>query len=107
MSIQSMSDELDRKLNGILNGNPYFEDLKDARTAIKLVFIDDGWFKDPMEYRNIYFDEKGIIHPYSPNVMTGQEWYDKFEKELDKIYKNDEIDYHNAIKAAKKAIDIP
>lgn len=74
-----MSNQLDKRLNQILNG-PYYEELKDWRRDIKQAFIDDGWVhlaKTDIEAAKDA-EQLGTAIQLKQGYMTGQEWYDKF-----------------------------
>lgn len=71
-------EDLDKKLDEILgkfgiqvlgdNSNP------DTKQEIKQAFIDAGWSDNPF-----YYDSQSES---LKKKLTGQEWYDRFEKEL-------------------------
>lgn len=112
--------ELDKKLEQILElAQSYIDDGNVQRRArdvaipaTKQAFVDSGWMKldklDELEAKLIKAMEnldKNIRAEHK--CTTGQEWYDKFEKELNKLEGN----YHKwvgplpgeILEAAKKA----
>lgn len=67
-----------------------------AIAQIKQAFAEEGWCAP------IHFIDRGDgIKVSAEQVMTGQEWYDRFEKE---IRKNGKADFNKELlEAAKKA----
>lgn len=90
---------LDDKLRGII-GNGYDRfDVEKAIAQIKQAFADEGWIKP---------EGADLIADVLDDMMTGQEWYDRFMKELpdsiDLVHPDREVfDRRWAITAAKKA----
>lgn len=125
-----MSD-LDKKLQDILNTTYSFgnedKDLEfygtsndDEIEAIKQAFIDEGWIPyKPFEYtpegkKPAWWSKTpelmtGDEHKArTAGLMTGQEWYDRFEKEVGQYEAGGWIDdtLDNVLLAAKKAAGI-
>lgn len=104
--------------------------LKEAIGNIKQAFKDAGWVclrnvdtmtekeweaKQPdIQYQrgvsdSFYFKGDMNALKEANGFMTGQEWYDRFDKELDNFVEENYLDAiypHDALKAAKKAAGI-
>lgn len=117
-----MSDDLTKKLDELCIHHLYQsgevqqhhlteEDIE----TIKHAFIDAGWFKTP----DVDGEPRKVTITYKENtdakfaklrdytLMTGQEWYDRFEKELQEIETLPGIfTTHDSRVAAKKASGI-
>lgn len=63
---------------------------------IKQAFADEG-------YENTTFKTTELFKGHSPEYMTGQEWYDRFEKELRNHHSVKTLLDENYLKLAKKA----
>lgn len=115
-----MSD-LDKRLEEIVQrcdySNNMVDPISDPIEAIKNAFIDEGWQKpnafDQVAFTTIYKDGKTTIVPSQPDLMTGQEWYDRFQEKLYKEFPNiDKPGYTShlfrdqAIAAARRASGI-
>lgn len=93
---------LDEKLMKLLENWRVDYSVDEAPEALKEVFREAGW-----EQVNPYDPVK-----HSPVVMTGQEWYDWFEKEFDKPVHSEHlmcariVCADHALGAAKKASGI-
>lgn len=91
-----ISDDLDSKLSQIIqDGQPVALSIDEMVTNLKQAFTDAGWQSPGGGLRG--------------NSMTNQEWYDRFEKELEKIGAKDNVrSISGAIakNAAKKAAGI-
>lgn len=122
-------EELDKKLFGIIkhasNEDGYVEDSVAVREVarIKQAFVDAGWLspervaetqklvnKLVQNAQDMHKLAMGVYPQLLPNVMTGQEWYDRFEKEMDRISAYATFDNHDdvdrAMDAAKRASGI-
>lgn len=87
-----MSD-LDEKLRKVIShiapadNQQHRDRTSDAIAQIKQAFADEGYG------HNLYINKVGKWQPMS-GMMTGQEWYDRYQKELEQIQQdtlNDEI----------------
>jgi len=76
---------------------------------IKQAFADEGWSDT-----NLYTKDKLARFLKSENMMTGQEWYNRFKKELQELYSDDpffplpddsidELTFGESLDAARKA----
>jgi len=81
--------------------------------AIKQAFKDAGYVRsyktDSAGRVTIPVTEHPIVVDTALIVMTGKEWYERFEKELDKYVTENYMDAiypHEALKAAQKAADL-
>lgn len=112
-----MSSSLDDKLREILEGYMHYltgrqqengldwdGDYPTTIGRIKQAFADEGYVNkiDNPNMIGMYVDKDGYIY----KAMTGQEWYDRFEKEMDnQPYKIDPM-FSVAFEVAKKAAGI-
>ncbi len=93
--------DIDNALREIIDSNfksrpTVHFDVEAAITQIKAAFTEANWI-DKTEL-------KSWCH--TSELLTDQEWYNRFEKELDNLIKEnfmDSIYPHDALKAAKKA----
>lgn len=84
--------DLDDKLREILEY--YQKQDPECIAEIKQVFVDEGWV-EPIEMR------RNIVHPFKiVETMTGQDWYNRFYKELDI---DGDVNLVDVVRAAKKA----
>jgi hypothetical protein len=119
---QQLKEAVKTALARHTNPKALLPDVLDAALAdIKQAFRDDGWL------RTVDVSMPAYTNYDKPKVMTGQEWYDRFEKELwvppkqeyklganddgeshDRFYRNggSNFMYTRAIEAAKKAAGI-
>lgn len=69
-------------------------------------FKDDGWIQleSPTETQRREWEEAHKV--MKGDLMTGQEWYDRFEKELKKLVGDERMWTLDAIDAAKRASGI-
>lgn len=96
--------ELDKKLGEIVDPYGYGGEGYGVRKAkqIKQAFKDAGWV-GPVEFHATGFSAKSPKRRSSVEfLMTGQEWYDKFEKELN-TYAWSFDEKNSILVAAKKA----
>lgn len=72
---------------------------------IKQAFADEGYVQFKYEPgAKVFTEEEGLQLLLDKGFMTGQEWYDRFEKELDKMSDTKNLWVGTGIdKAAKKA----
>lgn len=90
--------------NALIGGEPD-KPLAEWAEDIKQAFVDDRWYHSPL----VEYQMKRIE---SGELMTGQEWYGKFERNVqdiayEAVKSNKEIDAAKFyIKAAKKAAGI-
>lgn len=100
-------DELDKKLDGDFLYKVVDlverDKLDDALWRIKQAFIEAGYSKSPLTAIREEMQIRGM--------MTGQEWYDRFAKELDDIemklvIHNKTATKEEILEAAKKAAGI-
>lgn len=101
---------LDSKLKEICETFPYPDQ---AVETIKQAFIDDGWIR-PADYIPENAELRSMHYEFVENnndriipIMTGQEWYDRFEKEISAFTaKHDQPMKQEALDAAKLAAGI-
>ena len=95
-----MSD-IDEKLREIIvnlldTGMPNSISQDEAHKQIKQAFADAGY---SYQERNLF---KGL--KLARTVMTGQEWYERFDRELDDYADiSGDVSYSDCLKAAKRA----
>ena len=59
---------------------------KESIKQIKQVFIDDGW-RNTNEYGIRIVTKEQLMNEINQPVITGQEWYDRFDDELELWFK--------------------
>lgn len=127
-------DELDKKLDEILDymGSAYYpgheypdsyepqnvELRKEALPQVKQAFIDAGWVerindgfekghKAGYHVAELEYQAVGYVGvDLKPGMMTGPEWYAKFEKELKAFNEYDPFYHDRILPVAKKAAGI-
>lgn len=97
---------LDSKLKDILldlvanSPQDTFKNIERGATLIKQCFADEG-YREPMVWH-----DRGDGVKYSDPVMTGQEWYDRFKKEVAFAGFTEQKQADMALEAARKASDL-
>lgn len=97
---------IDDRLREILTANhDEMDDFADEIVEIKQLFADEGYVQFKYEPgAKVFTEEEGLQLLLDKGFMTGQEWYDRFEKELDKMSDTKNLWVGTGIdKAAKKA----
>lgn len=100
MTLLNQDNDLDKKLEELLDYADYSNNGADVKPKnvivqhIKQVFADAGYTQEPHQ-----FDVHGNLK------INGQEWYERFEKELNEYYEQAGADYVPQIvyEAAKRA----
>jgi hypothetical protein len=74
----------------------------DFTAEVEQAFKDAGWFKQHTSSPEAFVELVGSMDRHLSNLMTGQEWYDRFEKEL-LLYFDEDGDYPKHLDGYKTA----
>ena len=91
---------LDDRLREILRADRANElAIAETIAQIKQAFADEGWIKIPqiVEVEGKLETQHNFVDINNMRYMTGQEWYDRFERELQRVAFVDEYDVRNAV----------